>query len=243
MRIACQNYKQLIINRICKLKKVLVSFCGIMTPLGSICFLFILASVNLNGQSAEKNFHQLSHAEKNWVLFHPFIAKKAFHCTERARFVTDSLRINGILKDGNGGQLDAFRHAYWMALLTQKISPRKAEHLGEVHEKGNYQDWKKGKEEDSLRADSMMCVMDLKNNSSGIEIGKKFSNDTSIAKIPLESLVLKELRAGKLVMIKKNAAGQFLDESGRLIVLEQYNQKWFIPKVLVRTDYTQPRNN
>ncbi|HET6990009.1 MAG TPA: hypothetical protein VFJ43_01745, partial [Bacteroidia bacterium] len=154
----------------------------------------------------------------------------------------DSLQKNGILKDGNGGQLDAFRHAYWMALLTQKIPSRKAEKLGKVHEKGNYQDWKKGKEEDSLRADSMMCVMDLKNNRSGIEIGKSYRNDTAANKISLESQVLKAVKSGKLVIIKKNAAGQAIDENGRIIVLSQYNRKWFIPKILVRSDYTQARN-
>lgn len=62
---------------------------------------------------------------KKWVLAHPFIAVKAFNCAVRSRFVTDSLEKNQLLKDGNGGQLDAFRHAYWMALLTVQFSAKK----------------------------------------------------------------------------------------------------------------------
>ncbi len=206
-----------------------------------ILFIVFLAPIIGNCQSS-KDFRHLSRPEKHWVMVHPFIAKKAFHCTERARFVTDSLQKNNILKDGNGGQLDAFRHTYWMALLAQKISADKAEKLGKAHEKGNYLDWKKGMKEDSARADSMMCEMDLKNNFSGIEIGKNFKKDTASTKISLEQKVLQADKLGKLLIIKKNSAGQFVDESGRIIVLSQYQGKWFIPKVLVRSDYVQVRN-
>lgn len=205
-------------------------------------FLFFLLALETKAQSPTKSFRSLSSPEKWWVIQHPFIAKKAFHCTQRARFVTDSLEKAGVLKDGNGGQLDAFRHAYWMALLVQKISPKKANQLGKKHEDGNKIDFVKGKMEDSLRADSMMCVMDLKNDSAGIEIGKKFKSDTSSAKISLEQTVIKAVKDGKLVIIKKDAMGNWQDASGRLIRLELYEKKWFIPKVLVRSDYKQPRN-
>ncbi len=208
----------------------------------SICFFLGMISGNLFAQNARKGFQNLSRPEKHWVMAHPFIAKKAFNCTERARFVTDSMQKNKILKDGNGGQLDAFRHAYWMALLTQEIPSNKAEKLGKAHEKGNYCDWKEGMKEDSVRADSMMCAMDLKNNLSGIDIGKSFRNDTASNKISLVEKVLQADKLGKLVIIKKNAAGQFVDETGRLIVLSQYQEKWFVPKVLVRSDYIQARN-
>lgn len=213
-----------------------------MKRLISICFLFAIFSGNLLAQSARKGFRNLSRPEKFWVMAHPCIAKKAFHCTERARFACDSLQKNNILKDGNGGQLDAFRHAYWMALLAQKISASKAEKLGKAHEKGNYLEWEKGMKEDSSRADSMMCEMDLKNNLSGIEIGNIFRNDTNSNKISLLEKVLQADKTGKLVIIKKNAAGQVVDENGRLIILSHYQGKWYVPMVLVRSDYVMARN-
>jgi hypothetical protein len=203
---------------------------------------FFLLATELKSQSLIKNFRSLSSPEKLWVCEHPFIAKKAFHCTQRAQFVTDSLNKNGILKDGNGGQLDAFRHTYWMGLLVQKISPHKADQLGKLHEDGNHIGFLKGKTEDSLRADSMMCVMDLKNDSAGIELGKKFKSDTAVTKISLEQTVLDAVKSGKLFMIKKDALGNWQDATGRKINLELYRGKWFIPKVLVRSDYKQPRS-
>lgn len=213
-----------------------------MRRIFSICFLLFVIVTGLSAQSSMKAYFHLSGPEKRWVLFHPFISKKVYHCTERARFVTDSLKNNPILKDGNGGQLDAFRHAYWMALLSMKISDRKAEKLGKIHERGNYKDWKKGRMEDSLRADSTMCEMDLKNNLSGIEIGNVFHADTSKTKISLEAKVLDAVRSGNLVIIKKNENGQALDQNGRIIDLSLYENKWFIPKVLVRSDFQQARN-
>lgn len=171
---------------------------------------------------------------------HPFIAKKAFRITTHVRFVTDSIAQHGILKDGNGGQLDAFRHAYWMASLAQKIPAHKAEKLGKAHEKGNYLGWKNGIEEDSMRADSIMCVMDLKNNATGIQLGKEFKADTSSSKKKLEELVLKNVKSGKMVIVKKNSSGQPEDVSGRIIIAGNYKGKWYIPKVLVRSDYKEP---
>ncbi len=190
-------------------------------------------------ESNAKRFSKLSSPEKMWVLSHPFAAKKALAVTQRARFVTDSLFKNGILKDGNGGQLDAFRHSYWMASLVQKISARKAEKLGKAHEKGNYQGWKKGILEDSMRADSMLCVMDLQNNATGIKLGIEYANDSTHTK-SLETIILQNVKSGKMVIIKKNAKGQPEDKTGRIIVPSQYIGKWYMPKVLVRSDYKEP---
>jgi hypothetical protein len=204
----------------------------LQTGLLLLCFPVMLGA-------QKKNFSKLSAPEKRWVVAHPFAAKKAFEATQRARAVTDSLSRNGILKDGNGGQLDAFRHAYWMALLVQEISAKKAERLGEAHEKGNYLDWKKGVLEDSLRADSMLCVMDLQNNAMGIKLGKQYANDTTHSK-SLEAVIIENVKHGKMVIIKKNVKGQPEDKSGRIIVPGKYIGKWYLPKVLVSSDYTQP---
>ncbi len=207
-----------------------------------VILLFLLNGAALVGQSSNNAFRKLACSEKKWVLAHPFIAVKAFNCAVRSRFVTDSLEKNQLLKDGNGGQLDAFRHAYWMAMLTVQFSAKKAIRLGKVHEQGNYSDWKKGIQEDGFRADSMMCEMDLKNNLVGVELGTSFRKDTSKIKLSLTEQVLAAVRSGKLTIIKKNNVGQWLDEAGRIIDLKQYGKQWFIPKVLVRSDYVQPRN-
>src|SRR5437868_602487 len=80
-------------------------------------------------------FRKLSCPEKRWVFFHLFIAKKAFKLTQQARATSKEMAKNPLTDgDENGGQVDAFRHAYWMALLSQNICWRKARGLGKAHE-------------------------------------------------------------------------------------------------------------
>lgn len=200
--------------------------------------LLLIIGIECYSQSLINKFRHISRPEKIWALTHPFIARKCFRLTQQAQAATDSLLKNGILKDGNGGQLDAFRHAYWMALLASKVSSRKAMELGNAHERGNYLDFKKGKAEDSLRADSIMCVMDLKNDSVGIEIGKIYRS--AFSNVSLQQTVLNNVKSGKLFMIKKDALGNFQDQSGRKIDMKLFEGKWYIPKVLVHSNYSQP---
>lgn len=199
-----------------------------------LCIFFF--SSNLKSQSAGKGFRSLSRPEKCWVIAHPFIAKKAFRCSMQARAVSDSLGKTGTISGANGGQLDAFRHAYWMALLSQKIAVRKAVKLGNAHEKGNYLDWEKRKSEDGSRADSIMCVMDLKNNASGIAIGVQYKSDTAAAKTNLAEQVLKSVWNGELTIIKKDAEGNPLTCEGQMIDPTMYDDKWYIPKCLVKSN-------
>lgn len=207
-----------------------------------VVFFFVFAG-RANAQDAAAGFRSLSGYEKRWVVAHPFIAKKAYRCSIRARQVTDSLEKAGVLSDGMGGQLDAYRHAYWMAILVQEISARKARKLGEAHEKGNYRTFKRGELEDNVIPDSMGSVMDLVNNAAGIQLGLKYrekpgSRDTAdpVLPLPLETQVLHAVWNGELYILKKDAAGNWLDCNGKLIDLTTYSRKWNIPKCLVRSN-------
>ena len=97
-------------------------------------------------QTKWKSFRTLSGPEKYWIITHPFIAKKVWKITSHTLAITKEV-INDSLLDGDeaGGQVDAFRHAFWIASLSQKICWRKALSLGKAHEKGNYRSFKKGK--------------------------------------------------------------------------------------------------
>jgi hypothetical protein len=193
----------------------------------------VLLAAVLPAQKFRPRLSELSRPEKCWVMLHPFAAKKARACTREARLVTDSLEKNGVLKDGNGGQLDAFRHAYWMALLVQEIPAHKAGQLGRAHEKGNYLQWKKGKLEDNAIPDSASSEMDLRNNAAGITIGEAFKSDTSAAKRSLAEQVLDQLRQGKLTIVHKDADGNLLDCDGQPVKLPPGKRPWNIPACLV----------
>ena len=73
------------------------------------------------------------------MLFHPFKATKALEISKEVNRISDSIKKTNLLDgDASGGQVDAFRHAYWMARLKQEIGESAARSLGKAHEKENY---------------------------------------------------------------------------------------------------------
>ncbi len=207
----------------------------VMARFVSLILLFFGVSFCANSKGKMKAWKELSRPEKCWTFFHPIKAQRVYKCAQRSRFVTDSLEKVGDLHGKNGGQLDAFRHAYWMALMiTEGISERIIRKVGAKHEKGNYLDFKKGKFEDSLRSDSMACVMDLRNNDVGITIGKEYlSGDKSISLI---RAIIIQVWNGKLFIFLRNAKGDYFDCNDNLIDLKKYDAVWSIPKCLVSSD-------
>ena len=127
-----------------------------------------------------------------WVLFHPFKAKKAQIISEEAYRVADSIKNSPLLDgDASGGQVDAFRHAFWMASLRQKIGEKAARSLGISHEKENYKTHKKKKLEDGVIPDKISSTMDLFNNEIGLSLtkrGAKTSKKGLIRCIPSEKV-------------------------------------------------------
>ncbi|MGE0561071.1 MAG: hypothetical protein AB7O47_04600 [Flavobacteriales bacterium] len=174
----------------------------------------------------------MSCAEKSWVVFHPFVAKKALQLSLDARTVTTEVKQQKLLKgEGNGDQVDAFRHTYWMALLTLEIGERRARKLGKAHEKGNHQQFKKGKTEDGVLPDKIASEMDLFNNELGISIAKTKPNEN------LKSLVIDRIKKGEGKIIKQDQEYHFLDAEGNIIPSEELKGKWKNRKVLVNSDY------
>ncbi len=84
--------------------------------LASILLLCLLCSVSKKNEWVK--FKKLSDPEKYWVVTHPFIAKRTLGISILAVTVSEKIQKENILdQEINGGKLDAFRHAYWMALL------------------------------------------------------------------------------------------------------------------------------
>lgn len=186
-------------------------------------------------QTACKNFKKLSCSEKRWVVFHPFVAKKALQLSLEARTVTAEVKQHQILKGtGNGDQLDAFRHTYWMARLAQEIHWRKAKRLGKAHEKGNYRQFKKGKFEDDVLPDKISSEMDLFNNEVAL---RKAQSDkkNQVKQTDLRNEVIKWVKEGRCKVIKTDANGNFLDEQNNIISAEELKGKWENRKVLVNS--------
>lgn len=189
----------------------------------------------MNGQDHKcKKFIELSRPEKCWVFTHPFVAAKAWRITKQVRETTAIILHDGILDNyTNGGQVDAFRHTYWMLSLSQEMSWKKAKRLGKAHEKGNYLAFKKRKLEDGSVPDSISSVMDKFNNELGLRLAKE-NKDLSLDS--LKQLVIKKILDGEARIISRNGEGLFIDSSGATLDIKNYAGKWSIPKILVPSD-------
>lgn len=191
--------------------------------------------------SSFKQFWNVSRYERCWAIKHIFVAKKAWNISQYVRQVTDSVAKSGILDgDINGGQVDAFRHAFWMAMLTQNMSYHKAFRLGVAHEKGNYLDYKKHRNEEGQLPDKISSDMDLCNNNIGIEIGREAkAQNPAISADSIKLIVIKYILNGKMKVIKKNKEGAFLDANDNIIKADSLVGKWENEKVLVSSDYVR----
>ena len=154
-----------------------------------------------------QSYAKLSPPEKGWVVFHPFKASAAYTISKNAEAVKDSIIAVGIIgSDNNGGHLDAFKHSFWMARLTQGIGKRAALSLGKAHEKGNYRTYKKSNLEDGFLPDKQSTDMDLHNNTVWNNIGIRYKKASKLLVI---QLVLDALQNGILKVLLKDNDGNF----------------------------------
>lgn len=197
-----------------------------------IVILFL--GTQLSAQSNWAKFWNLSAPYKNWVLFHPFKAKKALEISLEAKRVSDSIAKTNLLdKDMAGGQADAFRHAYWMARLRQNIGKCAAFSLGKAHEKDNYLTFKKHLTEDGFSPDQASKEMDLFNNNVGLGFTQK---GISTARNEIINQIIKALLKGDLKVIKKDTLGNYLTCDGKLIPSEELLHSWQNRKCLISSD-------
>lgn len=203
-----------------------------------LIFIFLINGFNMIfAQSHKHGFKNLSSPEKFWVILHPFKAKKAYQISLQSQKTSDSIAKTTLLdQDKNGGQVDAFRHAYWMATLAKEIGKKAAKSLGKAHEKGNYKQFKKNQLENGTHPDKPSSEMDLFNNNIGINIYKENKNANNKELI---SLIIKNIKTGNLKILKKDLYGNYNDCSGKPINLKDYKGIWETPKCLTNSSLTK----
>lgn len=190
-----------------------------------------MSSFLANSQSTNKGFFDLSGPKRLWVLFHPFKAKKSLNISIETNKVADSIKLTSVLDgDASGGQVDAFRHAYWMARLRQEIGKSAARSLGKAHEKENYQTFKKRQLEDGIVPDEISSIMDLHNNEEGLKLVK---NRSKISQKNLIDKIINAIKEGKMKIIKKDKKGNFLTCEGEIISKQSLKGKWINNKCLI----------
>jgi hypothetical protein len=200
----------------------------------SFTFFILFFSHFSFSQSAFSLFRKLSRPEKLWVFAHPFQAKRALITTRAVLSDVDSIKKTNLIgTDLNGGKLDAFKHAYWMASLTMKIGKKKALKLGNAHEKGNFIDYKLHRLEDHILPDSVSSVMDRENNFKGADVVRKCER---ISKIDVQKRIRDLLNNGSLKIIRKDKSGNYLYCDGTFIDTNTWKGRWNIPKCLIASN-------
>jgi hypothetical protein len=185
---------------------------------------FFISSGILNGQKPFKE-------EVFWSIWHPVTALKVKKMYSKVYAIYDQPNTKLALDNfNNGGKLDAFRHVFFMAAFSQKIKIKKIKKLGIAHEKGNYRQFKKHQNEEGERPDSLSNVMDLINNDVGLKIGLAYK-DLSLEK--LKELVIWKIKTGNAAIIKRNKQGLYVECDDKIIDMQLYKGKWFVPKCLV----------
>ena len=191
----------------------------------------IFLSSQMSAQSNLEKFWKLSTTHQIWVVTHPFKAKKASEISMEATRVSDSVAKTDLLdKDIAGGQVDAFRHAYWAARLQQEIGKRAAISLGKAHERDNYRTFKKHRTEDGILPDQASKEMDLFNNNVGLRFTqKRIPSSKNEITLRIVNAILK----GDLKVIKKDTSGNYLTCEGALIPSSALGNSWQNNKCLI----------
>ncbi|WKD85327.1 hypothetical protein KCTC32516_00667 [Polaribacter huanghezhanensis] len=203
------------------MKKVLIFYC-------------VLFSLQGFSQTDWQAFKKLSCAEKTWIIFHPFKAKKAFKISKEAQRVSDSIAKTPLLDgDKRSGQVDAFRHAYWMARLHQEIGKNAALKLGKAHEKSNYQQYKKGQLEYGEVPDKISSEMDLFNNTVGVTYTEK---GIPYPKNGLIYRIVNGILAGNYKVIKKDKKRNYVTCDDQIISQKDLKGKWKNEKCLINSN-------
>jgi len=194
------------------------------------CLLFLNMGYSSKAQSTESRFSKLSGPEKWWVIWHPLKAKRALNISLEVLRTTDSIgKTESIGHDRNGGKLDAFKHCYWIAVMTVEIGETAALKLGEAHERGNYETFKKGKLEDGFLPDKPSSEMDLFNNKMGAELSR---GKIQLTNLQLMNGVIEMIESGDLRILKKENA-TFLTCNGQVITDDELKGKWINDKCLI----------
>lgn len=209
-------------------------------------FLLFLAMgiVNTTYSQSLSGYKKLSSAEKCWVIFHPFKAKRAYRVSQEVEYTIDSILKIGVMGNHHvGNQLDAFKHAFWMWSLAEEIGWRSARSLGKQHEKGNYQFYKKHKLEDGVLPDKVSSEMDLHNNSVGLALYKKHKKE-HLSKKERIDIVRQAVVEGKMKMIYQTKNRQYIDSTGQIIPKKEHYGLWENRKCLVpsRAEYLMVDN-
>lgn len=181
------------------------------------------------------NSTNLIDPEKAWALKHPFAAFKVKKIKAQCDFIYNSTSLRQQLDTfSNGGNLDAFRHVFFMLAFSQKVKVSALRRLGKAHEKKNRQDFLKSKMMQLDHPDSLGTIMDLENNELAFKLSSSHFSDSYEQ---LKEFILVEIKSGHAYIMKRDNKCNYLSCENEVIDLNLYLRRWSIPKCLAPSNY------
>ena len=196
-----------------------------------ICLFITLKTEIIFGQPKIKYNLYFKWPLIKWSFLYPLKVKKTIRTVKKTLNEVENVKNDSITdNDNNGGQLDAFKHAYFMALLTKNIGFKPAKKFGIAYEITNYKTYKKSKKKNNNLNyyDYKSCLMDYLNNNVGLTIGITYKN---LNEDDIKKVVLDYLFSGKLYILLKDDYNNFLDCNNCIIDISKND--WFTNKCLV----------
>jgi RHS repeat-associated protein len=138
-------------------------------------------------QDYQKLWNQLTSAEKEFVTNNPLVAWDFYDARNEAFTMAAQTKLEG----AHGGYQDAFRHAYWNALMAKAHGKEKALEYSNAHEA----------RDNPVEIVVGDMLMDKINNSVGAEIGAANSN---LSNQEIANLVMDALNSGKLKILNED---------------------------------------
>ena len=123
-----------------------------------------------------KQYSRLSPAEQAVAIWHPFAAREVARARDEASAMTDRIFGEGVSSAHDGTIANAFKHAYWNALMTRRIGEPLAKEFADAHEEQYLND----SEIHQGFMNSEHSQMDLFFNEVGRECAIEFSETTDI---------------------------------------------------------------
>ena len=194
-------------------------------------FIAVIFFFNVIGTTNAQNFKSLNKFEKRWFVFHPRAAFK----TKRASSIAINQSIE-LAKQGKvdnviyGGTQDVARHVFWMNELYFSVGYRKALKIGLLHERDNKRRFNNAVNKNSIKNDSVLTEMDIRNNQKALSLiklnKKKFTS----------SEVLNDISTGTYLILKRDVNGNSLNVADEIISMEEL-KKWNNKSCLVPSNY------
>lgn len=180
-------------------------------------FLTLMLLITFESSGAKLN-SSFGRAEYFWALTHPLKISKAIEISKIVEVIVDSIERDSVFSGRSGGNLDAFKHCLWSAMMSNEIGEKSARKLCYAHERTNKRDFIKGKATSSYEH----SLMDSLNNNIGLALPL---SRKSLSQARMIEETVRLVKSGILYRLKSDGSDNYMDCNGNIITITDQWQR------------------